>query len=687
MVESILNVSFSGTEEKEEEFDDEMKVELSVSFYGEEEEEEEEEEDEKELAERWIKLSQILPPEEEMGLGEAAELIDNVYGNDPCKDVDEEQEESIAAEPWTKEDAEENRKKQQEYLDKVKEYANLGLCDVEPTGDYTTQITVELSHAEGQYYLNVSGGQITKTVLQTSIKNEDRKNAESPARVYLVDIRVLGTVDGEVGDCTVTGTYFEESDEISLSAPSTDDATEIDRGKYCPKKDNYGSEFTVREIEDVVRCYETVTTQYFCECSGGLANEITEEVTISCPEDLNIRCNRQYSNWTNGYYDDDGNWVPGKYYCDKYMGSRTVLGDYISCDIVLYDPMGVPRARWEDKSVMSEAWYYEERCCVPPEGSLPKCQTTYRKNPGDGKIDETRLSNYKARYGDKLDLIPVSPEDGDCGTIKTVISDTALSCCDFVTPIVWDIENSFEVIGDYSVGYIVFSGGRAPYHVSVRGSGFHLGNGVRDGIVQHTLVKIYTAQACGVVKVTVDDGCSTASGYARATNGSWLPVDGIPQPSCHIPGDYSTRLVNPGDTVISGKYMAENIYCDVGCSLRFPILEGLGDLDVVHCEDAALLECSAKDSEGTLCASFLNAFNISSFSTGKVCGEWETIIAGGSTLHRWCDIKEHDGPCAWWLLYREFSYDGGETVGAYDFPFAPTYYSFACTAIIYEWVC
>jgi len=28
MVESILNVSFSGTEEKEEEFDDEMTVEL-----------------------------------------------------------------------------------------------------------------------------------------------------------------------------------------------------------------------------------------------------------------------------------------------------------------------------------------------------------------------------------------------------------------------------------------------------------------------------------------------------------------------------------------------------------------------------------------------------------------------------------------------------------------------------------
>jgi len=650
MVESILNVSFSGTEEKEEEFDDEMKVELSVSFYGEEEEEEEEEEDEKELAERWIKLSQILPPEEEMGLGEAAELIDNVYGNDPCKDVDEEQEESIAAEPWTKEDAEENRKKQQEYWDKVKEYANLGLCDVEPTGDYTTQITVELSHAEGQYYLNVSGGQITKTVLQTSIRNEDRKNAESPARVYLVDIRVLGTVDGEVGDCTVTGTYFEESDEISLSAPSTDDATESDRDKYCPS-----SVWEIQEWEDEITCYETVTTQYKCECGGNLAYETVEEVTVSCPDDRNFKCLHQFSNWSSPYTDDDGNEVPGKWYCRYNMGDRTVLGGYIPCDIVLYDPMGNERARYEEISVMSEAWYYEERCCVLPEGSLPKCQTTYRKNPGDGKIDETRLSNYKARYGDKLDLIPVSPEDGDCGTIKTVVSDAAENCCDFVTQLVWDAENSAEVIADNSVAWVRVSNGRLPLTVSVRGSGFYLdaSRTMRDAVVNSRAIRIFSANACGYCYITVTDGCSTVTSGIRSTNGNWVAISSPAECLGGYEVNYSSSIFEA--TAISGKYKH--------------IQRGSAAATATIYAYATPYTCLVADPYATC---------------DRVLGEDYQPETLGSDPYTWCGMT-YVRPCAEELKNAWLSYARCITAGN----FASCIYTGYCVAENewYEWVC
>jgi len=166
---------------------------------------------------------------------------------------------------------------------------------------------------------------------------------------------------------------------------------------------------------------------------------------------------------------------------------------------------------------------------VPPEGSLPKCQTTYRKNPGDGKIDETRLSNYKSRYGDKLDLIPVSPEDGDCGTIKTVIADVAESCCGFVIPLIWDEENSAEVIADNDRGTIMFSGGRRPVTVSVRGTGFYLDSSgtLRDGTVSGNSVTIWTKDACGVCLVTITDGCSSINVTVQSTNGNWEYIGAI----------------------------------------------------------------------------------------------------------------------------------------------------------------
>ena len=464
----------------------------------------------------WVRISQAEQKEVSPSMGSVANLIDSIYGYHPdaADSIYDRPEAIVNIEGNAPED---NLARQRFYWDKVREYANLGLCDVEPSGDYNTQITVELSHAEGDYNLRLTNGKITQTVL-TATTAADKINADTPARVYLVDVTVFGNGENEPGDCRAICFYQYTTDEIYLIAPGTDDATESDRDKYCP---SYVWE--IQEWEDEITCYETVTTQYKCECGGDLAYETVEEVTVSCPDDRNFKCLHQFSNWSSPYTDDDGNWVPGKWYCRYNMGDRTVLGGYIPCDIVLYDPMGVPRSRWEDKSVMSEAWYYEERCCVTPNGNLPKCQTTYRKNPGDGKIDETRLSNYKARYGDKLDLIPVSPEDGDCGTIKTVISDTALSCCEFVTPLVWDAESSAEVVADNSSTLVYFTGGRAPFKVSVRGSGFYLDSSrtKRDGVFNYHDIRIYTGQACGFCIITIDDGCTTARGGIRAANGRW----------------------------------------------------------------------------------------------------------------------------------------------------------------------
>ena len=596
----------------------------------------------------WVRISQAEQKEVSPSMGSVANLIDSIYGYHPdaADSIYDRPEAIVNIEGNAPED---NLARQRFYWDKVKEYANLGLCDVEPSGDYNTQITVELSHAEGDYNLRLTNGKITQTVL-TATTAADKINADTPARVYLVDVTVFGNGENEPGDCRAICFYQYTTDEIYLIAPGTDDATESDRDKYCP---SYVWE--IQEWEDEITCYETVTTQYKCECGGNLAYETVEEVTVSCPDDRNFKCLHQFSNWSSPYTDDDGNEVPGKWYCRYNMGDRTVLGGYIPCDIVLYDPMGNERARYEEISVMSEAWYYEERCCVLPEGSLPKCQTTYRKNPGDGKIDETRLSNYKARYGDKLDLIPVSPEDGDCGTIKTVVSDAAENCCDFVTQLVWDAENSAEVIADNSVAWVRVSNGRLPLTVSVRGSGFYLdaSRTMRDAVVNSRAIRIFSANACGYCYITVTDGCSTVTSGIRSTNGNWVAISSPAECLGGYEVNYSSSIFEA--TAISGKYKH--------------IQRGSAAATATIYAYATPYTCLVADPYATC---------------DRVLGEDYQPETLGSDPYTWCGMT-YVRPCAEELKNAWLSYARCITAGN----FASCIYTGYCVAENewYEWVC
>ncbi len=243
--------------------------------------------------------------------------------------------------------------------------------------------------------------------------------------------------------------------------------------------------------------------------------------------------------------------------------------------------------QWSDTgedSVLADADYYEMRCCHSPEGSLPNCQVRWEKNNGGSSFDPDTLAEYQRRYGGKLRLIAVAPDDGDCGYIKTTINDTQQQCCVGVTPLVVDNENSVEVIADNSSAVIVVTGGKLPLTISVRGQGFFLdNNGSRDGVVNSQSFSIYTTEACGTCLLTISDGCSSTTHIVRSTNGQWVTVysnnnggvlgfksDGIdiePYPG-GCPFTASSTSLGVGKTIIQGRYSIRHLYAEVGSGFR-----------------------------------------------------------------------------------------------------------------------
>lgn len=135
------------------------------------------------------------------------------------------------------------------------------------------------------------------------------------------------------------------------------------------------------------------------------------------------------------------------------------------------------------------------------------------------------LASARAENPDKYitgaKLIDVGPT-GPCGEMHTTWTGR-LNCCDGVEPLVWDSDNSVGIIADMSSGIVVVTGGRLPFQVSVRGSGFYLDQkNAREGVVDGRNIRIYTSDACGSCTVTISDGCSVVVHKIKSTNGQWV---------------------------------------------------------------------------------------------------------------------------------------------------------------------
>ena len=523
----------------------------------------------------WLHIEQVLPEDDTASLGEVAELVDEIWGTDPCNQTEE-----PAAEQTTETGEAKPPVSEEKFAEIVRTQFRAGLCGMNINGDYATQIKVAVSHPGERYTLRLTNGRIGKTVtveepLELTIVVKDAASVDldfpvvsggtftwrgsvygksgnmtgppislsgralswgqpltgsiavsGRTRYDLVDVTVLGDEEGEPGECRAICFFHGLIDEIDLQPPDVDndDGLEIYRQPFC----GHGTLVMGDPNDDEVTCYEDISYVYRCQCSGEEAYQHTEyQVVVPCPP--GIRC--QF----------------GLDKCWSFMGHRTVLGGYVDC--------GETSGGLDDPD-------FRGKVCCDQAASLPKCQTTYAKNPGGVPLDPEIEKEYRRIYKDKLRIVAVSPDDGDCGVTKTVVAVRPKNCCAEAEPIAWDFENSIEVLADSSSGMVYVTGGVPPYYWSVRGQGFTFDDyNMRDAVTDVPRIRVFANEyACGYAAIEVTDGCSVVVGGVRSTVGVWALLissgSGGP-PQCYITGACSMDHVGSGATsfeAIRGKY-------------------------------------------------------------------------------------------------------------------------------------
>lgn len=490
----------------------------------------------------FLRLEQEATKDASATIGDAAELLDELYDRDPCVESEEEETEQQEGE----ETAEPPMSKE-EFWQKVQDLLDLTTCEDDSADIVGLQVF--RSHKELPYTLVLENGNQGETTLVTQLKKEtiavaaassflfkfpvdpgslkyswssaragDGTTITGPAveasgttgkieRAVTGIIRVEYTTsfdrvavtiprgsDGQPGSCHVRGLYHGLVEEIDIVAPPVDE--QIDE----PAKELIcdGGEGEYNWEDKPYSCYERIYHQVLCRCSGkDSGDSYTSEQDCNCPS----------------FWGDDIS--PGRH----LVGSRTVLEKYIGC------PGESP---YDSAAEAKEE--YKETCCV--DGVPPECDKIYRTYKGGKSVDK---DDIKASYGDNVTLIPVGPDGGVCGTWLTEYVKQQRNCCDDVSQLEWDYDLSFEVISnnDHDEVFIKGGTGTRPLTWKVRGNGFYVDPKFtkRDLVTYDNSLDIYTTDdACGPCTIFVTDGCSSVSVVVRCTVGVWVArpeLDGL----------------------------------------------------------------------------------------------------------------------------------------------------------------
>lgn len=287
-----------------------------------------------------------------------------------------------------------------------------------------------------------------------------------------------------VADCTLEPPAVDDRDLARLQCNST--------GRV---EDEGGGE-----------CYETVTTQTLCSCSGEVWDESTADVTVTCPEGAS----------------------PGRH----FMGSRVVTAGWTMCpgerDDSLFDP-DTQRAL----------------CCREFTPSWP-CVSQTRSLPG-GRGIEHGVDHYLGLYGPRTKLVGLTPPEGNCG--KLIIEQRRISrnCCDLALPVSLPEELVAAPDSEFTVEA---SPGVEPY--DWQGEGGLILEGTSEGTRR---AHFRTADDfCGTGFVTVTDACDTTAVLpVRSTEGMW-ELQGITDPCMELPGYAPGPADDDGPTDLCGYF-------------------------------------------------------------------------------------------------------------------------------------
>ena len=464
----------------------------------------------------WLRLVQLGVEDDTATLADAADLIDTLYSIDACT------EDTTATEDpdTTTTDA------------VVETEVRRVVCSYDDQANVDVQLHVIRSHPSAPYRLALQGGDlktvetITEITTQTiviedadsitldypvlgefssswagavygasgSISPPIRRNGNTisfggatikagtltatyATEYDLATITILG-VDSEPGQCTARGFFHGLVKELELETPEP--ADELGSCRVL---------WTVPSDPHQIECYRTVYVSQRCQCSHEELSGYSYEEVVDCPEYVK-RC-------------------PGVLNeCRHYLGT-VVAPEYVECPDDIVEAVSVPA-------------YYERICCNKPSVTLPQCKeqkSSWRGGLGiNGGIAQAR-----ALYGDDVEIIPVGPPGGICGTWTKKQQIISNGCCDGVPPLVWNTSVSPEVMTPNSAVVIgVTGGGKYPYQWEVVGNGFQFANGSRGIETVGPTVRLSALTiACGTATITCTDGCTTTVGSVRSTSGRW----------------------------------------------------------------------------------------------------------------------------------------------------------------------
>lgn len=387
-----------------------------------------------------------------------------------------------------------------------------------------------------------------------------------PTKYFLVDITVFATSLDEQGSCSVICFYEKMVDTLNLEKPDDHD-DETDDNCSAVKSDLLQVGITVIPIAES-NPFIIYRTEWKCQCSGDHSHYT-------------------YSPEPTQEQRDSGTWT----YFSKYVDS---FGGYVDCGEVTGD--------------INTEEFYIENCCYPPEFTLPQCEEVYRKNNGGARLDTEEHDRLLETYGDQLRIIYVSPEDGDCGTITTEQVLHSIPCCDEIVEMTWDENNCVDFIPDNSQGGLaVFDGAPIKTWISNSPGAFFNSQRTAKKIVAGNAVTVYTDEdACGMLGITVDDGCIKLNREIQAETGAWVRTEtwtkwlGTPRPEYgdtigfdDLIDPLTARIIIDGRTRVTehvdNNYYGDRIlgYCydsnQVCCYGSLSAASGCGEQDEFDC--------------------------------------------------------------------------------------------------------
>jgi len=450
--------------------------------------------------EYWLIIEQVVE-DERATIGFVADTIDALFDTTLCVESQDE-EPTVPEEPVTPDSFED----MDEVLDKISEKTEVDMsaCEMLRSGTYQTDLKVIRSHPDVPYTLRLSVGKIIETVLSSkqvsvnqNVKNESSIILPFPAQTGL-RVSWLGQVIGKNGVITppaiqaLGNTLFwgvEVTGSLRAEFGTLYDLVTVE----IPGIPNYvGSELGESQSANVLAFYH-----YHVYRADINPPEVDEDL-------LEEVCG--YSTSTGAQPDEDPEPEPPP---------EPVI-QYGCIDYFPLAPFGSP---------VTEPWFFREKCCI--DGQHDGCRVRTSRIEGGKKLSEEIINRMTLEWPGPIEFIGLGPiTPAGCGTRyeETVIRPK--NCCEDATPIVWDSENSVEVLADFTSGLVFVSGGIAPYYWKIRGQGMTFdGHVLRDAVTDAPFIRVYAGEyACGWCPITVTDNCSVANNGIRSTNGEWVKI-------------------------------------------------------------------------------------------------------------------------------------------------------------------